>query len=1121
VGCGKLKFLMIPKLLTLQNFLSYRDVTLDFSGLHVACVCGPNGAGKSSLLEAIAWCVWGQSRVSADDDIIRQGASEARVSFCFEHNQQTYRIIRSRRRNQSSSLEFQIQTDSQEWVASEAPQSSSHMTAEAVSGGSVADWRQGPTVDAVDGAAKQFTSQLTLEQATLEPTDRNQSNCQQTSRRPDLGQPDSAQLDPAQPDLEQANLATAEVPLLEGEFLAGKRFKSITQKGVRATQQYILAQLNIDYETFVNAAYLRQGRADEFMLKRPSDRKQVLADLLKLSHYDVLAEQAKEQSRQYKAQVQPLEALLDRLRAQLASREGILASYKQLSEAVEAQQRQQQLAQQQLNELTQQQQQRSQWQQQLALGRQQQQLARTTLASQQADLTSAQRQLEKTEAILAQAESIERHWAKLGDLRSKDEHLAARFQAYQEAQSERLQLQQQLGLQQQQQHAKIAQVIGQLAQLKSQAQDLEQVVSRKSAIAQKLEQLQAARKQLQQLDKMEAESAPVRQRLVQIDQQIGQAHTRLLTRIEEIGSRQAQMSQEHTQSPQLIKAAVEVSHRIAYLEQRRVYQEALRQKGLERRSFMERLQANQLNHEVELARFDQTLRLLEDPDDACCPICRQALGAQQWQELRDRTLSERDEVQNQIWAIREQLAVSESEIQVLRQEYRVLETELAKYSYILEERGQLKAKLASAGSLQDRLQAMSAERAQLERCLQENDYAENLQDEKQRLQAQLGSIEYDDRNHALVRSQVERLRWSEVKFAEVKQAEQRLAQIHSQRPQLEDELRQLQQALVEGEHQEAQQTLAALEKRLADLDYRLSDHNQVRAQLKQAQVWESRYQALQQARQVKAEQVASVAQLKELVARQQLAVTDIDGSLKALEAQLAAIADVPIDRAQIEATLAAAQQARDRQLAQMGRLQQQLSQLEQVQSQYAQQQEALAAIRHKHQVYKALAEAFGRNGIQALMIENLLPQLEAEANQILGRLSDHQLHVRFVTQRTGRQSKKVIDTLDILIADARGTRPYETYSGGEAFRVNFAIRLAIARLLAMRSGTALKMLVVDEGFATQDTEGCDRLIAAIEAIAPDFACILTITHMPQFREAFQTRIDVYKDAEGSHLTITA
>ena len=116
---------------------------------------------------------------------------------------------------------------------------------------------------------------------------------------------------------------------------------------------------------------------------------------------------------------------------------------------------------------------------------------------------------------------------------------------------------------------------------------------------------------------------------------------------------------------------------------------------------------------------------------------------------------------------------------------------------------------------------------------------------------------------------------------------------------------------------------------------------------------------------------------------------------------------------------------------------------------------------------------------------------------------------------------KFIDTLDILIADARGTRPNETYSGGEAFRINFAIRLALARLLAQRAGTALQMLIIDEGFGTQDAEGCDRLIAAINAIASDFACILTVTHMPHLKEAFQARIEVSKSPQGSciHLSI--
>ncbi len=1001
---------MIPKQLKLQNFLSYREVTLNFDGLHVACVCGPNGAGKSSLLEAIAWCVWGQSRVSAEDDVIRQGALEAQVSFCFAHSGQTYRIVRTRRRRQISALEFQIQTES--------------------------------------------------------------------------------------------------------------GFKSITQKGVRATQQYILRQIKIDYETFVNSAYLRQGRADEFMLKRPGDRKQVLADLLDLNRYDHLAEQAKDQAREYKAQLQPLESLLARLAAQVEAQAATRQDYQHLQAEVEAQQIVYQQQQEALDSINQQQQQRGDWQQQLALMQQQHQHQQTALTTSQTALSETQQRLGEIEALLAQSDNIQQQYSQLEQLRQAEANQAARFHTYQQVQTQRLQLQQQVAQQSSQQQSQMARYQAQLDNLQQQEAEIRQTLSKKAEVARRVEQLHTAQKSLRQLDKQEAQSAPLQKRLRQIERQIEQAHTRLTTRIEELGDRQNQIAAQQSQAPQLRQAAVEVSHRIAYLEQRREYQEALRLKGIERRGFMAQLQANQRNHEVVLAGFEQTLRRLADPDESCCPLCEQPLQGKTWQTLRDRTCQERDDVQNQIWAIREQLAVSESEIQVLRQEYRILEEELAKYAPILEERGQLKAQMASVETLNDRLQAMTVERSQLERCLQENDYAENLQSELQQIQAQLAATGYDDRNHALLRSQVDRLRWSELKFAEVKQAERRLKQIQRQRPPLEADLLSLRDTLTAAENGPARKQLIEIEQHLAKLDYSLAQHNNIRAQLSQAQVWQIQYQALQQAQTEQTALQTKMTQLQATCQGQTAAVEESHRRVEALQQQLTVHADQQGEIERLESALVSCREGRDHQLSQLGRLQQQLSQLDTVQQQRKQQQQRLEDIRHRYQVYKSLAEAFGRNGIQALMIENLLPQLEAETNQILGKLSDHQLHVQFVTQRTGRNSKKLIDTLDILIADARGTRPYETYSGGEAFRVNFAIRLAIARLLAMRSGTALQMLIVDEGFGTQDKAGCDRLISAIEAIAPDFACILTITHMPHFREAFQTRIDVAKDENGSYIAIS-
>ncbi|MFM7326151.1 MAG: SbcC/MukB-like Walker B domain-containing protein, partial [Nodosilinea sp.] len=229
----------------------------------------------------------------------------------------------------------------------------------------------------------------------------------------------------------------------------------------------------------------------------------------------------------------------------------------------------------------------------------------------------------------------------------------------------------------------------------------------------------------------------------------------------------------------------------------------------------------------------------------------------------------------------------------------------------------------------------------------------------------------------------------------------------------------------------------------------------------------------------------------------------------------------PVHLVSLETELQQQQQQRETLLAQLGALTQTCEHLEEQQRQYQQQQQELGAVQQRQRVYQELAQAFGRRGIPAMLMEQALPQLEAETNRLLGRLSDHQMHLRFVTQRPSKADRqRTIDTLDIFIADAQGTRPYETYSGGEAFRVNFALRLALARLLAQRSGLPLELLIIDEGFASQDEAGCDRLIAAINAISSDFACILTVTHLPHLREAFPARIDVVKTDQGSQLALS-
>jgi exonuclease SbcC len=1052
---------MIPQRLTLRNFLSYREATLDFRGLHVACICGANGAGKSSLLEAIAWAIWGQSRAIAEDDMIHLGTQEAQVDFVFHCQQQIYRVIRTRYRGQTTSLEFQVQTP------------------------------------------------------------------------------------------------------------AG--FRALTCKGVRATQQLILQHVKLDYETFVNSAYLRQGRADEFMLKRPGERKQILADLLKLDQYDELAEQAKERSRQIKAELGLLEQSLERIQTQLQAGECLAIEQATLEATLSQMQQQQEADAEALHHYQAQQQQRQTWQQQLTLQQQQQRHLTQDCQRLQKDLTTLQQQQQQIEGMLAEGEAIAAGYARFQALQAEEERQTAKFQAHQAAQTQRQQLQQQQAEALNALKDQLRQVQAQLEALEQQEQEIQHTLSKADDVKAAVEQLNQARLRLSELDQLQVKVAPLLQRQQQVQSQLDRIQTRLSARLEELHSLTHQLETQQQRQPQLQQSVTAIAEKIEHLERRRIYQQRVREKGLERRSFLERLQERQRDCELQLAQLDHKIQMLrhegvgelrgegvaeaeelsfqEELDRRNghttpslllsptpplphsptpfppCPLCDRPLDEHHLHLVLERHQAEQKEVRDQLWVVREQLAVSEREIQVLRQEYRDLEKELAGYGAALERRGQLQEQLSISADSQLRLQQVMEEKQKIERSLHTNDYATELQEELRLLDQSVQQLHYDDKDHALARGLVDRWRWAEIKQAEIKQAQRRQLQLAQRKPELEARIAALEAEIQAIPKSPLQQQINRLDRHLTEIAYDLEQHTALRKALRQAQTWQLRYQEWGQAQQHYPQVQQHIGELTATLQGRMQALEAIATQIKTLNSQLAQIPDCTAAMQSLEAQMQHRRAQLDSHLAHLGRLEQQQQQLKLLTQQQQEQQQQCKTLQRQYRVYQELAQAFGKNGIQALMIENVLPQLEAEANRILGRLSANQLHVQFVTQRAGRRKSasrnpsKLIDTLDILIGDVQGTRPYETYSGGEAFRVNFAIRLALARLLAQRSGTALQMLIIDEGFGTQDEAGCDRLISSIQAIAPDFACILTVTHMPHFKEAFQTRIEVCKTQQGSQVSL--
>src|SRR4030043_23238 len=108
--------------------------------------------------------------------------------------------------------------------------------------------------------------------------------------------------------------------ILELQISNNGAFRPISGNSLVQTQQKIIEILNLDYDTFKNSAFLRQGHADEFSIKRPGERKEILANILGLSHYDELETKAKELAGDRRTEAAKFENTINEIGLQLEAK---------------------------------------------------------------------------------------------------------------------------------------------------------------------------------------------------------------------------------------------------------------------------------------------------------------------------------------------------------------------------------------------------------------------------------------------------------------------------------------------------------------------------------------------------------------------------------------------------------------------------------------------------------------------------------------------------------------------------------------------------------------------------------------------------------------------------------
>ncbi len=338
----------------------------------------------------------------------------------------------------------------------------------------------------------------------------------------------------------------------------------------------------------------------------------------------------------------------------------------------------------------------------------------------------------------------------------------------------------------------------------------------------------------------------------------------------------------------------------------------------------------------------------------------------------------------------------------------------------------------------------------------------------------------------------------------------------------EKRLKEVTKLLESGKYaSEAQKELAKLDKELSRLGYDAAAHDSTRRQVIEGRDVEDEHSSLKSAREVNKRIEKEIQELevergkkKEEVEEQEKNYNDAAKILAESEAGAPNLNEA-------ERELFRLREDENQVRGELGGAEQKVKALVTLRTRKADYEVQREELNQNITRHKNLERAFGKDGVPALLIEQSLPQIEQKANDLLDRLSDGHMSIRFVTQEAYKDKKRddLKETLDIQISDSAGTRDYEMYSGGEAFRVNFAIRLALSEILAQRKGARLQTLVIDEGFGSQDVQGRQRLIEAINLVKNDFAKILVITHLDELKDAFPNRIEVEKTDRGSTVKV--
>ncbi len=931
----------------------------------------------------------------------------------------------------------------------------------------------------------------------------------------------------------RAGMTTLDFQIREGD----SSWRRLSGDTISETQAEINRVLRLEYDTFINSAFLIQGRADEFTGRKPAERKQVLADILGLTEYEDLERRAKDAVNVRTKDLDVVQSYIVRLQSEVEQRPVLEQQRDEAQERVATIQEALQDHETSIEDLREhgaQLREASARRDALAQAVRQDEQAQRNMA---AGIVRLQTEIAGFEAVIARRDAIEQGCQELQAAQvALEEMERCREEAYRlKEEFEHWQrkldaLRHEIELEQRSVQEHLARLDDQLARRSTAQADREgltQQLAELGVLQTTLAQLKADE---QRLNEQQAALLELQVQTTKLQGSINVQRDSLIGVQQEQQRRVAELTEQTSALPDIERDLREVRSELVGFEAREDELATRRDDLAVAIQRQGELQAEYKSVEGEGKEIGNKLRLIEH-GEGTCPVCDSELGTAGLARITQQYTQQRDALRQRVVELRREQRENDVFIEMQRGAIESLEQFLTGRSQAEARRAKLELRQSQAheaqAKLTDALQTLHAVELQLEQCRYALDEQRQLRDLEDRL-AVLGDLATIKRQLVQVRAEIAT---TERRIGEVSQIQQRVARIDAELAAIAEAEAQRPAVLARYQTIAARlenETYGDAEREARDairaagqaLGYRKEEHAALRNRAEDLKHWEREALDLERA-------LAYVELKREHLSRDEEQAARLEADLVEKRQQIVLLNQQLLDQPRIELALRDADtrsRVLQRQLQDgqrdLGSAEQSLRACQKSAEILVEQRSRATALAEERAIYEELAQAFGKKGIQAMLIETAIPELEHEANELLSRMTDNQFHLAFETQRDTKKGDSTIETLDIRISDGLGTRDYQMYSGGEAFRVNFAIRIALSKLLARRAGANLKTLIIDEGFGTQDGRGRDRLVEAINVISSDFDCILVITHIQELKDLFPTHIEIVKTVNGSTWSVS-